>query len=174
VPAILHVSTNKYLMESAPIAEFLEATYPDPPVPLTSELGREIETKARAATGPALRPSIMLREARILLPRGEDYFRRTREAMLGQPLEQLLDLEQEDQMWDAVADSMRAVSDLIQTRKADGPFVLGAKPSYTDFFLAGSLQSVRTIDEGVFERIFKFPGQRAVYEACLPYMEKKD
>ncbi|KAI8623023.1 hypothetical protein F5Y19DRAFT_460105 [Xylariaceae sp. FL1651] len=174
VPAIQHVPTNTYMMDSVPIAQFLESTYPDPPLPLTSELGREIEDKARVVIGPAFRVSITPREMSILSPRAQEYFRRTREASLGHRLEDLLNHDKEEQIWNAVDDGMRTIDELMQTNKADGPFVLGARPSYTDFFLSGSFQSARMVDEGVFQRIMKYPGCKAIYEACLPYMEMKD
>ncbi|KAJ4362892.1 hypothetical protein N0V83_010009 [Neocucurbitaria cava] len=174
VPAIQHVSTNTYMMDSVPITQFLEATYPDPPVPLTSELGYEIETKGRAVVGRVFRISVMPRELNILLPRSQEFFRRTREASLGHPLEDLLDLKKEEASWDAMADDIRAVGELMRTHKDEGPFVLGARPSYTDFFIAGALQTARVVDEGVFQKIFKYVGYRDIYEACLPYMAKKD
>lgn len=174
VPAIHHVPTNTYMMDSTPIAQFLESTYPDPPVPLTSELGRAIEAKARTVVGMAFRTSVMPRELGILSPRAQEFFRRTREAALGHPLEDLLEPGKEEQAWVAVGDSMRAVGELMLTNRDEGPFVLGARPSYTDFFIAGSLQSARMVHEDVFRRITKFPGYGEVYEACLPYMEKKD
>ena len=66
----------------------------------------------------------------------------------------------------------RAVGELMRTTKAEGPFVLGAKPSGTDFFIAGALQSARMVDEGVFQRNMKYPGFKDIYEGCSPYMEK--
>lgn len=162
------------MMDSLPIAEFLESTYPNPPVPLTSELGLEIETRARSVLGKAIYSSVMPREIRILSPRSQEFFRRTREASLGHRLEDLLDGDREERVWDDVSDAMGAVGQLLRTHKADGPFVLGALPSYTDFFIAGSLQCIRVIDEGVFQRMIKYPGYGGVYEACLPYMEKRD
>ena len=62
---------------------------------------------------------------------------------------------------------------LLQTNKAEGPFILGAKPSYTDFFIAGSLQTARMVDEGVFQRVYNYHGYKEIYDACLPYMEKR-
>jgi glutathione S-transferase len=162
------------MMDSIPIEEFLESTYPDPPVPLTSELGREIVAKARATVGNAFRTSVMPREVNILSPRAQEYFRRTREASLGHPLEDLLESDKEEQAWNAVGDGLRVVGELMLTHKADGPFVLGAQPSGTDFFIAGSLQCARMVDEGVFQRIIKYPGFEDIYKACLPYMERKD
>lgn len=77
-------------MESMKIAQFLESTYPDPPVTLTSELGLEIISKSRDVLGPAFRASIMPREIGILSPRAQEYLRRTREASLGCRLEDKL------------------------------------------------------------------------------------
>jgi len=162
------------MMDSVPIAQFLESTYPDPPVPLTSELGGEIEARARTVVGPVFRTSVMPREIGILSPRAQEYFRHTREASLGHRIEDLLDSDKEEQCWNAVGDGMRALGELMRTHKADGPFVLGAQPSYTDFFIAGSLQCARVVDEGVVQRNIKYPGYEEIYKACLPYMEKKD
>jgi len=161
-------------MDSAPISEFLEATYPEPAVPLTSELGREIETTARTVVGKTLFGSVMPREINILSPRSQEYFRRTREAVIGRPLEDLLDPEKEEQNWNAIDGTLRRVGELMQKHKAEGPFILGARPSYNDFFIAGALHSTRVVDGGTFQRIAKYPGYRDIYEACLPYMEKKD
>ena len=174
VPAIQHVPTNTYMMDSVLIAQFLESTYPNPPLPLTSELGRAIEAKARAVVGTVFRRSVMPREVNILSPRAQEYFRRKSESSLGHPLEDLLDLDKEEQAWNAASDGMRAVDELMRTHKAERPFVLGAQPSGTDFFIAGSLQSARVVHERVFQRNVKYAGFKEIYEACLPYMEKKD
>ncbi|KAH0524888.1 hypothetical protein TsFJ059_007336 [Trichoderma semiorbis] len=172
VPTIHHLPTNKYIMDSKPISEFLESTYPDPSVPLTSELGTEIEAKVRSLVAPTFYRSAMPREVHILSPRAQEYFRRSREGRFGKTLEELLAGEEE--RWQAVEADRRAVGELMRTNKALGPFILGARPSYSDFFIAGSLQSVKVIDEGVFQRSVDCPGYKEIYEACLPYMERKD
>ena len=159
-------------MESSSIAEFLESTYPNPPVPLTSALGQEVLTKSRSAIGPVFHVSILPREIHILPPRSQEYFRRTREASLGHTLEEQLKKEEDGEMWKAVDDSLPALGELIRTHKAEGPFVLGSRPSYVDFTIAGSLQSARVVDERVFHRIGGVDGFRDVYEACLPFMER--
>lgn len=161
-------------MDSENISQFIESTYPEPPVPLTSELGREVEKQARALLGTTFGASVMPREILILSPRAQEYFRHTREASLGHPLEDLLDLEKEDQRWSAVDDQLIGISKLMKTNKADGPFILGSRPSYTDFFIAGALQSARMVEESVFQRNIKYEGFQMIYDACLPYMEKRD
>jgi len=174
VPAIQHVPSNTYIMDSTPIAQFLESTYPEPPVPLTSELGREIMAKTRAVVGKAIHASVMPREVLILSPRSQEYFRRTREASLGHPLEDLIEPQKEEQRWSALSDHLAAAGELMRTHSTEGPFVLGARPSYTDFFIAGNLKCIKVVDEGLFQRIVKYPGYKDIYEACLPHMEKED
>jgi glutathione S-transferase len=174
VPAIHHVPTNTFIMDSVPISSFLESTYPRPPLPLSTDLGREVEADARKLLGPVVQTSIMPREIQILSPRAQEYFRRTREAALGHPLEDLLSPDKEEKMWAKVDSDLNTVGQMMQKHSSDEPFVHGKDPSLTDFFIAGALQSARVVDEGVFQRMIKHPGFHAVYTACLPWMERKD
>lgn len=159
-------------MDSNPISQFLESTYPDLSVPLTSPLGDQISAKARAILGPAARTSLMPREIHILSPRTQEWFRRSREAELGHPLEDLL--EKENEMWASVHDGLREVNDLMMTYRQEGPFVLGGKPSYADFFLAGALESARVVDEGTFARFMEWEGFKGMYEGCRVWMENRE
>ena len=161
-------------MDSLPIAQFLCTTYPSPPLPLTSPIGTQIESLARSTIALSFSASLMPREIHILSPQSQAYFRRTREAMLKQPLENLLEGDKEGKAWEGAEDKIRAVGKLILTNREEGKFVLGWEPSYTDFFIAGALQSAKVIHEGTWERMVAFPGFGGVYEACLPYMERKD
>jgi glutathione S-transferase len=161
-------------MDSFDIAQFLESTYTDQPVRLTSDLGSEVRSQTRALFAPAFRISVSPREAKILLPRSEEYFRRRLEATLGHRLEDLLNPEKEEQAWNEVSKGMQTIDEMVQTQRAAGPFLLGAQPSFTDFTLAGSMQCARTVDEGVFQRIIKYPFLKEIYDGCLPYMDKKD
>lgn len=174
VPTIYHIATNTFTMDSIAIAKFLESTYTSPPLPLTSELGRKIEAKARAVVGPAFYTSLVPREYNILSPRAQEYFRRTREEALGHPIEDLISGRKEEEAWEAIEGDARAAGELMRTNKAEGPFVLGTQPSFTDFFIAGALENSRVVHERVFERCMQFPGYKEVYEACEPWMEKKD
>uniref|UniRef100_A0A093VSS0 Beta-etherase n=1 Tax=Talaromyces marneffei PM1 TaxID=1077442 RepID=A0A093VSS0_TALMA len=174
VPAIKHVPTNRCIMDSLVIAQFLESIYSEPPVPLTSELGRQIQVKSRSILGKTLSDSIMPREIYILSPRAQEYFRRTREASIGRSLEDVLDPTKEEQDWLAIDPELRAIGELMRTNKDEGPFILGAKPTYADFFIAGTLQCARMVDEGVFQRFMKYPGYKGIYEGCRPYMERND
>lgn len=175
VPTIHYVPTDTYIMDSQSIAAFLEKTYPNPPLPLTSELGREIQQEVRKVFpkihGRSLRP----REVDILSPRSQEFFRNRAEPMLGHPLEDLLaDPSEEDATWKDAHEGLVSVNKLMETNAADGPFLLGTQPSFTDFSLVGSLQSARVISEDVFKRVTDCPAFQRLYDACSPWMERKN
>ncbi|OQO02540.1 hypothetical protein B0A48_12067 [Cryoendolithus antarcticus] len=175
VPAIHHLPSDKYIMDSDLISKFLESTYPKPSLQLSSVLGAEIEAQGRAVLGLVLSITVPPREIDHLSPRAAEYFRRTREARWGRTLESLIEGDNEEQAWIAAKEGMKEQDKLIKTNRAEGPFVLGAKPSYTDFFIAGVMQSTRIVHEASFRRhMTEVEGTQAIYEACLPWMVKRD
>nr|OQO23264.1 hypothetical protein B0A51_08516 [Rachicladosporium sp. CCFEE 5018] len=175
VPAIYHQPSNKYIMDSDAISKFLEFTYPEPSLQLSSDLGTEIEAQGRAVLGPVLSIAVPPREIDHLSPRTAEYFRRTREARWGHTLESLIEGDNEEQAWTAAQEGMKEQDKLIKTNRAEGPFVLGAMPSYTDFFIAGVMESTRIVHEASFRRHMKeVEGTQAIYEACLPWMVQRD
>ncbi|KAK0101763.1 hypothetical protein ONS95_006916 [Cadophora gregata] len=174
VPAITHLPTNTHLMDSLPIAEFLTTTYPSPPLPLTSPLGTQIQSIARSLLSSTFRASLLPREIHILSPKSQDYFRRTREATLGHRMEELLEGEKEEKAWEESKEGWKEVGELLLTNREKGGFVLGEVPSYADFFVAGALQCARVVDEGTFERMVGVKGFKEIYDACEPWLERKD
>ncbi|KAJ5794482.1 hypothetical protein N7457_001081 [Penicillium paradoxum] len=159
-PVIQHVPASTCIMDSVPIARFLDSTATD------IELGRDIETRAHASIATVLYFSLVPCEIHILSPRSREYFRPTREDSLGHPLEVLLDGDREERVGNQVNDAMSAVCELVQMHGAEGPSVLGTQPGNTDFFVAGSLRSTRMVGEGIFGPMVKYPGYGRIY-ACL-------
>ncbi|KAF4539269.1 Glutathione S-transferase [Lasiodiplodia theobromae] len=128
-------------MDSTPIASFLDSTYPTPPL---LPYDPSIQSRARAAVGPAIRISIPPRELSILSPRSQEYFRRTREAALGgQRLEELL--EKEEEVWKGAEEEMREVAKVLMARENEGLFgpMREWRPSQMDFWIAGAMQAAR-------------------------------
>ena len=113
--------------------------------------------------------SILPREMALLSPRSQTYFRETREAALGHPLEDLL--AREDAVWESVQDEARAIGALILQN--GGPYVLGEDVSMADFFIAGALRNALVVDREVFSRLEGWEGYMGVYEACGKWMERE-
>lgn len=163
-------------MDSTPIASFLDSTYPSPPFLPPTNHDTLIQSRARAAVGPAIRISITPRELHILSPRSQEYFRRTREAALGHPLEELIEGGKEDEVWQTAEDAMKEVSEMLMGRENEGLFgpLREWRPSQTDFWIAGAMQAARLVDEGVWRRVVAFHGFADVYGECTAWMGKMD
>ena len=162
-------------MDSIPIAQFLETTYPQPSVQLSSEFGDDLWSQCRAIIGKPLFKSTIPREVHILSPRSQEHFRRNLEAGIGCTLEELLPKpEEEDKLWEELDDKIRALSELLQKNRGEGPFVLGKQISYADFCIAGSLQSAKVVHQATFERVTGYEGFAFLHEVCETYMDKKD
>lgn len=170
MPVIHHLPTDTYIMDSPAIAEFIETTFPSPPVIMSSELGTEVEARARATGSKVMVSAVLPREVDILAPRAAQWFRSTREASLGRTLEE--QLATEDEAWAAADAQLREVSDLLERNKDKGPYILGKDISYADMFIAGANQSTRMVHEGSFERFMAYPGFERIYRALEPLMEK--
>lgn len=157
-------------MYSSNVYRFLEATYPDPQLPVSSELGHDIESQINEATRLAF-SKLVVPSVHIILPR------RTLEAMYngpaerGRPTHSAADMEEN-------ADTLKAMMcdqiEALLNHQNDGPFLMGAQPCHTDFFLVAILACAKVVDEEIFKRLAKYPLFGKPYEACLPFMKKKD
>jgi glutathione S-transferase len=161
-------------MDSVPIAKFIEENYPEPRLAPWDPASDELVLRMRSSIGPVLQASILPREPHILSPRSQEYFRRTRETQFGVALESLAEGDKEDKAWSAIDADLHTASDVLLAALAKGPFASGDLPGMRDFFVAGSMESARIVDKGVFGRIFAYRGFQDVYKACQPWMEKRD
>ncbi|KAH6641718.1 hypothetical protein F5144DRAFT_600325 [Chaetomium tenue] len=173
VPAIYHLPTSTYLMDSLPITHFLNTTYPTPPLSPPTPQTALLEAQLRAVAGPPTFRSVVPRELRILAPRAQEYFRRTREPGLGGlRVEDLL--RGEEEAWEGAREGLEKVDGVVRElrERGGGRFVGGERPGVVDFLVAGGLRSMWTVEEGLLERYRGMEGILGVYEACLPWMER--
>ncbi|KAJ7159108.1 hypothetical protein C8R43DRAFT_994922 [Mycena crocata] len=138
LPIIHDPNTGAVVSESALIADYLDATYPDTPrvVPqgmsaLQTGFRKAFESTAR----PKLIPYILPAAAAILNPRSNDYYVRTREESFGKKLQDVVPKGEEP--WREVEAGWGEVSGWM---KEDGPFVLGQEVSFADFVIGADLQ----------------------------------
>ena len=133
VPVLVHNQT--VISDSWSIALYLEEAFPDRPslfgpaetVPLT----RFINTWADATLVPALARIILYNVYDCLDVRDRAYFRSSREARFGMPMEQVV-ADQEAR----VNDFHNALGPLRQLL-ATQPFVAGSSPAYADYCIFG-------------------------------------
>jgi glutathione S-transferase len=172
VPAIHHVPTNTYIMDSVPISQFLEVTYPSRPVPLDHD---DIAAKVWATIPPLL---IMLepRKPAIMDPISRADIIPKTEGMMGAPLGDLIAASHagEEETWKTVDAGLRELGQMMTPKEGQGPFIKGQSPTMTDFLVVGVLCYFRAVDEGAFRRMFTYPGWGDAWTACEPFTNKKD
>ncbi|KAJ7782277.1 hypothetical protein DFH07DRAFT_318531 [Mycena maculata] len=140
LPVIEDPNTGTVLSDSPLIAEYLDAAYPDTHrliPPGTRTLQKSFSAAYDDATDPVV-SFIVPAVARILRPRSEEYFIRTREADFGKKLTEMEPTGEEyDVAWKAFETGLGKVSAWM---KADEPFVMGDVISFADLVVAGEMQ----------------------------------
>lgn len=137
LPAIHDSSTGVYLSDSFPIAEYLEKTYPDKPSLFpnnTLGLQATFDNLFRDTALTPLWRFILPAVGTSLNPPSNVYFRRTREASFGKPLEEVI--PQGDEAiteWAKFKDGLGKVD--VWYSKSGGPFLLGNTPSWADLVI---------------------------------------
>jgi len=136
VPVI--VDGVRVVFDSWAIAEYLEDTYPDRPSLFGGPMGRAHARFINGWADSVLHPGIARMVVRdifgVLAPQDLAYFRTSREAALGATLEVVVEgREQRLEPWRALLVPVR----LVLRAQA---FLGGARPSYADHILFGTLQ----------------------------------
>lgn len=133
---------GKWVADSWAIATYLDETYPDKPLmksDVVRALNRFVAHWCNTSVNAALRPLALVAVFTVAHDKDKDYFRESREAMLGMTLE------------DACADRDAALARLetvltpAEMALGDNDFLSGGDPCYADYALFGSLKWVHGV-----------------------------
>ena len=148
LPAIHDPSTGVYIADSIPIAEYLDKTYPDTPkaFPHSTIALQTAFTAAFVNNLSALWNFMVPATHSILTPRSQEYFRRTREKSYGKALEDIAPKgEAADAEWARFRDELGKADVWYAKNGGQGPFLLGATPSWGDITVASFLKWTREV-----------------------------
>ncbi|MGY8667351.1 glutathione S-transferase family protein [Bradyrhizobium sp. UFLA05-109] len=141
VPVLLH--DDRPVVDSWTIANYLEDTFPDRPSLFGGEGGRAM---ARMLNGwgdiaivGGIFPLIIADIPKNLAQVDADYFRRTREARFGKPLEEIMASR------DAVVVAFRKSLDIMRLTLKKQAFLGGNAPNYADYIVFGGFQWARVV-----------------------------
>lgn len=141
VPVLL--DGDKSIVDSWVIANYLEDAYPDRPSLFGGEggraMGRMINWWGDIAIIGGIFPHIIAEIPGHLAPVDAAYFRKTREARFGKPLEDVMAGRD-----GTVAGFRKSLEPLRQTLKAQA-FLGGEAPNYADYIVFGGFQWARVI-----------------------------
>jgi glutathione S-transferase len=141
VPVLLH--DENAVVDSWAIANYLEDTYPDRPSLFGGDggraVGRLIDGWGDIAIVGGIFPLIVADIPGHLAPVDADYFRKSREARLGKPLEETVAARDK-----SVVGFRKSLAPMRLTLKAQ-PYLSGEKPNYADYIVFGGFQWARAV-----------------------------
>jgi glutathione S-transferase len=141
VPVLL--DGEKAVVDSWVIANYLEDTYPDRPSLFGGEGGRAMARMLNwwgdVVVIGGMFPLIVADIVEHLRPVDQAYFRSTREARFGRPLEQVVANR------DSNVESFRKGLDPMRLTLKTQPFLGGAAPNYADYIVFGGFQWARAV-----------------------------
>jgi glutathione S-transferase len=135
------VDGEHVVCDSQAIAEYLDDTYPNEPPLYGDPPARALTNFIRAWSERVLQPALVPILVPDILPqlaeRDQEYFRKSREAMLGCTIEELAPRREP-----AIAAFTTILRPLLGTLK-EQKFIAGEAPNYADHILFGALQWAR-------------------------------
>ncbi|KZV63657.1 hypothetical protein PENSPDRAFT_657117 [Peniophora sp. CONT] len=147
VPAIFDPATGQAVSDSFCIAEYLDAQYPDtPPLlpPSTRDAQITFEKTVRQPFAFTLFPLILLEIYSAVEEKDKPYFRRTREALFGGPLESIVPTgSKRVAQLEAVRAGLDKVEKVIVEYAGEGKIFFGGdEPCFADMSLASTFKSL--------------------------------
>jgi len=141
VPVLLHGESA--VVDSWAIANYLEDQFPDRPSLFGGEGGRAalrmINWWGDIAIVGGMFPLIVADIPGHLAPVDADYFRKTREARFGKPLEQVVAAR------DSAVTGFRKSLDPMRLTLKTQPYLGGEQPNYADYIVFGGFQWARVV-----------------------------
>lgn len=178
IPTVI-MPNGEYVMDSWKIAEVLETAFPGTPsLHLDAPALAGVKAALVAVMPHLVGIYIPLVPQRILNEASQPYWYKTRPQWFGMPLDQLAREKGGDPAFQAAAPHLREATALLREKSAEGPFFLGATPSFADFVWAGFLVFFQRIGDDVFQKLIDATGDRELnlkfLEAVKPWAERDD
>ncbi|KAI0058411.1 hypothetical protein BV25DRAFT_1830058 [Artomyces pyxidatus] len=155
LPVIHDPTTGALVSDSLQIALYLDAQYPDTPQLLKAPTRALQIAFLHTFVLPRLReppvPLVINSSANQLSPSSEEWFRRSRVAMFGRPLEEIArEPGEREVLLKRLIDAMLDLG----SWKGDSPFLGGEEVNYADVMVAGMLQWLRRVgDKAEWEKV---------------------
>ncbi|KAJ7790382.1 hypothetical protein B0H14DRAFT_2939884 [Mycena olivaceomarginata] len=143
LPMIHDLSTGAVISDSAKIAAYLDATYPDKPMLMpagTAGLHRAFEDAAHALISP-IYPYGLPATHKNLNPVSAEYFRRTRE------------VTRDAVEWKKLKDGFGKLDEWIRVNGPESPYFMGGTPCYADLWTAAYVLWIRLVLPGKWEEV---------------------
>lgn len=132
---VVKLPDGRLVIDSVKIVPELEKLAPSPPLHVDSPFHQKVQDAVIKCMelAPIMMPRV---PARILNEPSAEYFYRTREVKWGMTLPELEKSDKAKNAWTAAEPGFKKLKELIHEDE-NGPFFMGATPSYADFVAVG-------------------------------------
>ncbi|CAH0026956.1 unnamed protein product [Clonostachys rhizophaga] len=172
----IRLPDGTYIMDSKHISALLEEKYPEPSIHLDPKLYARLIEQLKGGMGSLTTVYVTQVPARLLSQRSVEFFKKTREEMLGMALEEYAKSIPRDEAFAKAVPYLRKITEMLQEK--EGPFFKGEQVSYTDFVWAGVLLFFKVQGDETFEDFMESTGDRTVHEKFLealsPWTKRHD
>ncbi|KAJ7146362.1 hypothetical protein C8R44DRAFT_757257 [Mycena epipterygia] len=148
LPVIYDPSTDTAVSDSIDIAHYLDATYPDLPrlMPAGTAAFHYAFAEAYSTTLYPLYTYALPATLPILNLASQDYFRRTREKLFGQRLEDVVPTgDRHIHTWKKLKEAFELVDGWIRKNGPDSKYLMGENVCYADIIVAGYLRWAKVV-----------------------------
>ncbi|KAJ5975664.1 hypothetical protein N7481_009371 [Penicillium waksmanii] len=160
IPAII-TPEGKYMMDSRPIAEYLESKHPSPSLHLDSSIVDQVDALWWKYVGAIMPIFLNQVPKRILNDASLEHWYRTRKAFVGMSVEEFEETKGGEKAWNEAEPVLRETTALL--KQIEGPFFLGETISYADFIWGSVLLFSERIGPDFFEEALKRTGDAQVH-----------
>lgn len=154
---------NRVVSDSFEIAEYLDEAYPDAPSLFAGEGGRQlsrfVETWSSTTIHPAIAKFAIMDIFNLLGDEDRDYFRQSREAAFGRPLEEVQN--RDEAAVQAFLASLMPLRGLLKRQ----PYLGGEAPLFADHIIFGAFQWLRVVSG--FDPLPKEDPVAVWFDRCL-------
>ncbi len=169
VPVIYDPSTKATVADSAAIARYLDATYPDTPCVIpegTVAFHETMQIALRTVVGPANSSLVMPLVPPLLSPDSAAYFTARIESRMSESLVKELSVvgsAAREERWVAMESAMGQVARWIEADGKERKFFMGDTPCFADFILGAGLEAMKRVlgeDGEEWRRVTQWHGGR--------------
>ena len=167
----LRFDADTIVMDSKKIAIELEKRHPSPSMHLDSPVLLNVEQAFPGAIMPLLPIMLPMIPRKMLNSASVAYYEKARSKDLGMPLEQLEREKGGEDAWLQARPGIENLASLL--KQTDGPYFMGNMVSYADFMIVAMLQSMKRLDESVFQRFVSHDEVLVqLFQACEQWLQR--
>jgi glutathione S-transferase len=170
----MKLSDKTFIMDSVKIVTYLESQYPEPTLRLDEGLYEDAQALVFKTAVPLFSEYMPCIRDNLITKHSLPYWKKSREGLFGMPIDEFQKKKGGEKAWEAAEPGLLELTTFLsESKRDDGPYILGSQITYADLVLVAFLESSRRTSEEIFKRVIGFHENiESLYEACSKWLER--